>query len=498
MHLKRTLSILIAAVMIISAIYVTPYSAIEETSETTEPVTVTEETSYPEETTEPESVTEETTTVEQETTEPETTPKETEPAENEKTTKKKKATTKLKIKGTTIYFYNKKVLNAVNSYRSSKGLKKLKNDEELTEKAYARASMLAVNYSTKLSAKASDFPKNVVLTKGATYLSAYNKFKESSFAKSKGINACGIANLKVGNERMWAVFADKKEKTEIEKVSSYPKKAKAYSVKGDFYVKYFKAKNNTGSFKNKTVRYKKNKKYAGQLYFKNYKDSVNSYFKVANSSKHTPVKYSTNSTKTASVSSYGNVTCKKVSAFKDRTRYTPKKGDFILFHWYKNDGYLANHVGIVYKVTDKNVITIEGNTKANDYRKSVVSKRVYKNYKRNSQIVGFVDLSEYMTRETAESLANLAKKQIGKRGRNYYNHTKAWKEVYGCYGAANWCAIFCGWLLEQKGYTPYDIIRWSPSCTLWIKQCHKRATAKINAKVVGSSKKYSYKITFKA
>jgi uncharacterized protein YkwD len=497
MHFKRTVSLIIAAVMIVSVFMVTPYSAVEETESTgvtqpTEAVSETVET----ETSETEAVTEPSSTEEE--TVPETTaPAETEPATEKKSVKS--PTTKLKVKGSTIEQYNKKVLNSVNSYRSSKEINKLKNDVELTEKAYKRAAMLAVNYSKKLSAKkvSGGFPEKYIFAKGATYLNLYKKYKTSDYAKDETVNSCGIANLKVGSERMWVLFLDQKEKTEINKVASYSKKTENYSVQGNYYVKYFKGKNNTGNFKNKSVRYKKNKKYSGQLYLKNYKESVNSYFKVKNLSSQTPVKYSTKDDDIASVTSYGNVKGKSVSAFKERKRYTPKKGDFILFHWYTNDGYLANHVGVVYKVTKNNITTIEGNTKANDYRKSVVSKKVYRNYKRNSQIVGFIDLSQYTSRKEAKKLADLAKKQIGKRGRNYYNHTKAWKKIMGCYAAANWCAIFCGWLMEQKGLDPYDIIRWSPSCTYWIKQCHSRATAKITAKVIGSSKKYSYNITFK-
>lgn len=502
MNLKRTVSIVIAVVILASAICVTPYSAVEEETEAQQVATQTEETSV--EPSEPETVEIETepepTTAVPETTAPQKT-------DTKKTTKKKKVikddnspTTKLKVSGKTIYSYNKKLLNAINSYRTSKGLKKFKNDTKLTSKAYKRAAMLAVYYKKKLSAKniSGGFPEKSVLAKGATYLNAYKKFKSSSsIVKSETLNACGIANLKEGGERMWVIFFEEKNPDKIEKVNSYSSKVKSYSFKGDFYIKYFKAKKNTGNFKNKSVRFKSNKVYSGQLYFKNYKSSVKSYFKVKNSSSQKPVSYSTKNYLTASVSPYGNVKGKKVSAFKERKRYTPKKGDFILFHWYKNDGFLANHVGVVYSVSGNNLVTIEGNTKSNNYRKSVVSKKVYYNYKHNSQIVGFIDLSYYTSRTKAVELADLAKKQIGKRGRKFYKHTKAWKEVNGSYEAAHWCAIFCGWLMEQKGLNPYDVIRWSPSCTYWIKQCHKRATAKITAKVVGSKKKYSYKITFK-
>ncbi len=548
MNFKRTISVLIAVVIAASALYVTPFYAIEEETAATEQITQPEETLNTDENTDEETTAPSETSGEIEdsnvnskenskikswvgakpsvkVSEPEekqtntdnttagssddeyntTAPtnqnvKKSDTSKKKETKKAKKKSSKyaeLEIKGTTVYKYNKKVLKGINSYRKSKKLKKFKNDEALTKKAYARAAMLAVNYSKTPSGKTKISGK-VIFTKGASYAAAIKAFKYSAHRKTKSFNACGIANLKVGSERLWVIIVKKKDTSKIRKITSYPAVTKTYKTVGDYYVKYFKAKYNTGTFKNKTVRYKKGKKYSGQLYLRNYKDYVRSYFKVDNSDKQTPVKYTSKNKKIATVTAYGNVKAKKPSAFKERTRYTPKKGDFILFHWYKNDGYLANHVGIVYKVTGNKVITIEGNTKNDNYRKSVVSKRTYKNYKKNSQIAGFMDLSLYMSRKKAESMADLAKKQIGKRGRNFYNHTKAWKEVNGSYQAAHWCAIFCGWLLEKNGYDPYDFIRWSPSCTLWIKSCHKRATAKIIAKVMGSSKTYSYKITFKA
>lgn len=501
MHLKRTVSIIIAALMVVSAIYVTPFSAVEGEVDAQEMTTVADSTFTEGTTAESETQAEasEAETTETKATEPSTKPKATEPEPTEAPAKKTKTgkTSAIKVKGTTIQYYNKKVLNSINSYRKSKGLKKFTNDTAMSSKANKRAAMLSVYYSGKLSAKADNLPKKCVIAKGATYLNVYKKYKAKSYAKDKTLNACGIANLKVGSERFWVIYLGEKTPEKINKVTTYSKKVKNYSASGDYYVKYFKAKGNTGGFKNKSVRFVKDKKYSGQLYFKNYKTSVNSFFKVDNEDKHTPVKYSTKNSKIAEVTPYGNVKGKRYSAFKDRTRYTPKKGDFILFHWYKNDGFLANHVGVVYKVTDNSITTIEGNTKSYNYRKSVVSKRIYKNYKNNSLIVGFIDLSEYMSRENAIGIAKLAKKQIGKRGHNYYNHTKAWKDFIGKYEAAHWCSIFCGWLLEQKGYDPYDVIRWNPGCSNWIKWCHKRATAKIKAKVAGSKKTYSYNITFK-
>lgn len=491
MNFKRTVSLFTAMSVIITALFLSPVYAVGETSEPSESAVFTTESVSPTEASFETETVSETETTEPETTEPETTePAETVPTEPE-------VYAKLTVKGKTVKYNNKYALKYVNAYRGEKGVKALKNDKALTKTAYKRSAMLAVNYSRKQPVKTKlKMPKKFIIAKG-TYANLVKKYKASGYKKDDTVNSCGIANLKVGGVTFWVMLLDYKEKTEITKVTDYSKSEKSYSSENEYNSSYLKGRKGLGAFKNKTVRYKKNKKYAGQLNLENYNEDINSYFKLSNLKKHTPVEYSTKNDDVAEVSPYGNVTAKDYSAFKERGRYTPKKGDFILFHWYKNDGYLANHVGVVYKVTSTSVVTIEGNTGANDYRNSIVSKRTYRNYKRNSQIVGFVDISKYITRKKAESLANLAKKQLGKKGSNYYYHTKAWKDVIGSYEAANWCAIFCGWLLEQKGMDPVELGRWSPSCTMWIKQCHARATAKVKAKINGTDESYSYKVTFK-
>ena len=50
---------------------------------------------------------------------------------------------------------------------------------------------------------------------------------------------------------------------------------------------------------------------------------------------------------------------KKANAWKDRDGYTPQKGDIIFFLW-EGDS-ISHHVGIVEKIVDNNVHTIEGN-----------------------------------------------------------------------------------------------------------------------------------------
>lgn len=407
---------------------------------------------------------------------------------------------KVKVSGTTVKTENKKALKYINEYRKSKNCKRLKPDKALSKTAYERAAMLAVNYSRKLPVEGGlkNMPEKFIIARGSDCNALVKKYKTSDYKKDKEINACAIANLKAGDVTFWVLLMEKKPKGGIDEITSYSGKTKKYSASAFYKTEYLKGKENCGEFIKKTVRYKKNKKYSGKLQIKNYNSDVNSYFEAVNSSEYLPIEYTSMNPDVAVVSSFGNVTAKQASIYKERNRYTPKKGDFVLFHWYKGDGYLANHVGVVYKVTSKSIVTIEGNTKSNNCKKSVVSKRTYRNYKKNRQIVGFVDMSKYISRSKAKSLANLAKTQIGKKGKNYYNHTKAWKVINGGkYGADQWCAIFCGWLMEQKNIDPQDAGCWSPSCTMWIKQCNRRATAKINARIRGTDKVYSYKITFK-
>ena len=53
--------------------------------------------------------------------------------------------------------------------------------------------------------------------------------------------------------------------------------------------------------------------------------------------------------------------------WKDKNGYTPRRGDNILFNW-KGQTSIANHIGIVQKVSGNYVYTIEGNTSYGDVR----------------------------------------------------------------------------------------------------------------------------------
>lgn len=79
-----------------------------------------------------------------------------------------------------------------------------------------------------------------------------------------------------------------------------------------------------------------------------------------------------------------NTSCSAYSGKNNHGRYTPKQGDLIIFDWDGNfDGtYHADHIGIVQKTENDNIVTIEGNS----------SQRVRENtYALNDcRVVGFV------------------------------------------------------------------------------------------------------------
>ncbi|MBQ5398966.1 MAG: CHAP domain-containing protein [Ruminococcus sp.] len=391
-------------------------------------------------------------------------------------------TLKLKVGGTTVKALNKTLLKGLNELREDMDVPKLKADRGLVSDAYKRASMLAVMYSEENSCEESEkLCDSFVIAKGEAD-DALDEIESSLFDEDEELNACGIANLTVGGTTFWVVCFDKKDT--ITPYSNYRKSKTTYSFTANYYLTSLSIKEQFGEFKNKTLR--TGKKSYGRPTLSNGK-------KLANSDKNFPIIYTSSDPETATVNSFGKVTAKKPSYFKAKSRYTPKKGDFVLFHWYKNDGWLANHVGIVYRVKGGKITTIEGNTGTYSFKTSRVSAKKYSLY--SSSIVGYIDTSAELGRTKAKSMANLAKKQLGNKGKKYYAGTKAWKDFLGGkYMADNWCAIFCGWLMENKGVDPLDLY-WSPSCTTWINQCNENATAEITAQIAGTELEWSYNVT---
>ena len=390
-------------------------------------------------------------------------------------------TVKLTVSGTTVKKLNKELFLELNELREDMDSPALKMDKTLVSAAYKRASMLSVMYTkSNQSLEAEKLPDCFVVAKGDSY-DALDKIEKSMFDEDEELNACGIANLTVEGITYWVICFDTLDK--ITPYSNFSPKQTKYSYTARYFLNSLSVKPQYGEFKNKTLR-AKSKAY-GRL-------TLTSGNVLKNTQKSSPVLYTSSDPEVAEVNEYGRVEAKKPSYFKPRSRYTPKKGDFVLFHWYKNDGFLANHVGIVYKVSSRSIVTIEGNTGSYSYRKSRVSKQKYS--RSSSSIVGYIDTSAELGRSKAKSLSNLAKKQLGKKGRNFYYHTKAWKKVLGGkYMAANWCAIFCAWLMEQRKVDP-SAVNWSPSCTAWIKQCNSRSTARITAQIAGTDLVYSYKV----
>ena len=54
------------------------------------------------------------------------------------------------------------------------------------------------------------------------------------------------------------------------------------------------------------------------------------------------------------------------SAFKEMKQWhtTPKIGDFVFFDFVDDDKTIINHIGLVIRCSEKQIVTIEGNTSA--------------------------------------------------------------------------------------------------------------------------------------
>ncbi len=180
---------------------------------------------------------------------------------------------------------------------------------------------------------------------------------------------------------------------------------------------------------------------------------------------------------------------KKTSIYKSNNgSYKPKKGDIVFF---SNNNIVYYHVGIVYKVSGNTIYTIEGNEhcvqegqdsyckasntcKCKDgarysaywMRHSRVSKEKH-NYRSDNNVAGFINMAKVATRSKAKKMADLAHKQIGKKGNKYWKNTKVWNNTI-----ADWCAIFVAWNLEQKNVKPSKT-GWSASCTAWVGSAKK-------------------------
>lgn len=107
-------------------------------------------------------------------------------------------TVRLKVSGTTVKSLNKALFKEVNELRADMDTPKLKMDKNLVTAAYKRASMLAVMYSNADSCvESKELPGLYIIAKGDEY-KALDKFERSLCDEDEELNACGIANLTVG------------------------------------------------------------------------------------------------------------------------------------------------------------------------------------------------------------------------------------------------------------------------------------------------------------
>ena len=91
--------------------------------------------------------------------------------------------------------------------------------------------------------------------------------------------------------------------------------------------------------------------------------------------------------------------------------YSPQKGDVVFFHYY-NDGFLANHVGIIEKVSGSTIYTIEGNSGGGGSIYSTkVLKHQYTNWK-TSSISGFISMGKFYTSSDSSVGANQSCKSL--------------------------------------------------------------------------------------
>lgn len=400
--------------------------------------------------------------------------------------------TRVTISGKTVKSKNKTVLKKINVLRKKANLpgltmKKFKQDKELTNLAYIRAAMLAVYYGSAMpTAEYEDvMPEKVVVSKGSA-TTAYKAIKKSGYISAPDVNSVGIANLKIGSTTFWAAVFD--YELRAQSVTDYSSETAKYSKIISFEPGYLKIDTSKNNYTEK-VALKPNGSFAGKaVYLKNANSKVKNSFKIKNTSSAAPISFTTTNADAATVDQNGKVKAHHASVFRKRGSYSPKKGDFILFKW-AGATSKASHVGIVYNNEGGTLTTIEGNADGLANNKSHVVKKKYENFSKNTSIIGFMDMSEFSERATAEKMAELAKDEIGNMGKKYCEGVNSWVE-----GQDEWCAIFCAWLMEQNGIDPASV-SWYASCSMWVTEANNHAKAYIRARILGSRKYYKYKVT---
>lgn len=138
--------------------------------------------------------------------------------------------------------------------------------------------------------------------------------------------------------------------------------------------------------------------------------------------------------------------------------YTPKKGDIVFFS-YNSDG-TQDHVGIVYSVKGKKIVTIEGNYGSGGYYNTRVTK-----VKRSMSypISNFICVRDLVSNAKANKIANVAYKQIGNHGNKYWSN----KISNPLNAPDEWCAMFAGWCLLKAKLNPSDFA-FFVGCPYWV------------------------------
>lgn len=396
--------------------------------------------------------------------------------------------TLVRLAGTTVRADNKTVLNQVNALRKKAKQPALKMDQQITKFAYERALMLAVNYSKTMPtlAREDTMPQRVVIARGKGTANIVKAIKNDGYIKNLDVNSCGIANLKIGKETFWAALFTYELKAHP--VTSYSKAQEKYAKVFAYDPQYLKVAPSYNKYTAGTKLKEKATLASRKLYLRNYNTKVNNYVEIKNYANASPLIYTSTNKDAATVDPNGKVTAVHAEIFRPRKSYTPKKGDFIFFKW-EGEKSAASHVAIVYAVKGTELVTVEGNADGNVYNKSKVVSYSYEDYKNDPCIVGYMDMSVLTSRKKAIAMADLAYKQLGKGGKNFYNSTAAWIE-----GPTEWCSIFCAWLMEQKGIDPARV-SWSACCPYWIAYAKNHATATIRARLAGTARSFNYTVT---
>ncbi|MEE1155182.1 MAG: CHAP domain-containing protein, partial [Acutalibacteraceae bacterium] len=116
--------------------------------------------------------------------------------------------------------------------------------------------------------------------------------------------------------------------------------------------------------------------------------------------------------KTDGAGTVARLSDKKYGKWYEPNEISPKEGDIVMFRWGGSytDKYHSDHVGYVYKVDNKYIYVIEGNTGSANADTSTV---MYKKYSKNNSCINGYYRPNY---ETIESEGNVMNFKKGNKG----------------------------------------------------------------------------------